>query len=679
MGWSVPATVCEYSSSVRNMNNVDRFDWQLLTSDSKQRSAVITGIEEIANLIRRYAEIEHLYLGNEQYRLSNDLDAAVIRLYSQVLEYEARAACQFNRRVAIQAARNVLGVDSWDTMLESVKQSATDCEILAKIIDAEDQRKRLERLETLVTSQNKLIEDLVLQTHGTPPMKNRLAELKTARDEETAWQHMTEGSQCCESLRTTDYLFHKEKIPDRITGTCQWFLDHRKYKEWLRNERSWLWVTADPGCGKSVLSRFLVDHCLRFLTDETRADSVCYFFFKDDSEETKSATHAMCAILHQLFSQKSQLVRYALPAFRLNGTKLTRFFDELWDIFVSATDDPEAGTTVCVLDAIDECSEVTRTILIRRLAKYYSERQSIAKFQSLVTSRPNTSIGDQFWLHDIDPASIQLMGENEAEIEAIRVEIRLVIEEKVKQFNNLRRRKGIDDDAHIEILECLNGVENRTYLWVSLIFPELERHAGLSKKKLLGAIHTIPKTVDDAYEKILAQSNDYGKARTMLHIVVAAARPLTLSEMNIALAFRPDYRHAEEIDLDPDVSFRTTVRELCGLFVSIRESKIYLIHQTAKDFLISAQSETLTRGLGRTWKHSLYLSDSERVLAKACIFYLSLETFGIDALNVDQLKTWEIRSLPAFSTLMKENAFLNYSSNHVSLFHYPTHLGLRIS
>lgn len=93
--------------------------------------------------------------------------------------------------------------------------------------------------------------------------------------------------------------------------------------------------------------------------------------------------------------------------------------------------------------------------------------------------------------------------------------------------------------------------------------------------------------------------------------------------------------------------------------MSIRDSKIYLIHQTEKDFLISARSETLTRVLGRTWKHSLYVSDSERALAKACIFYLSLETFGTDALNVGQLKTWQIRSLPALLTLMKENAFLD--------------------
>lgn len=640
-----------------------------MTNDSKQRGAAITGIEEIAKLIRRYAEIEHLYLNDEQYRLSNDLEAAIIKLYSHILEYEARAACHFNRRVAVQTVRNIVGLDSWDSMLESVKQSAINCEILAKIIDTEDQRKRMESLETLFSNQNKEIEELlrVSQMEDTRYLKRHLAELKTAREDKTARQHMTEESRCCESLRTTDYQFHKEKNPDRVPGTCQWFLNHPKYQEWRRREGSWLWVTADPGCGKSVLSRFLIDHCLKSLTDGTGRDSVCYFFFKDDSDENKSATHAMCAFLHQLFSQKRQLVRHALPAFRLNGTKLPQLFDELWDILLSAAGDPEAGTIICVLDALDECSESTRTILIRRLAEYYSKRKSTAKLRFLVTSRPNTPIGDQFWQHNIDPTSIQLMGENEAEVEAISVEIGLVVEEKVKQFNNLRRRKGIDDDTHIEILNHLNGIENRTYLWVSLIFPELERHAGLSRKKLLAVIHTVPTTVDEAYEKILAHSNDYEVARKMLHIVVAAHRPLTLAEMNIALAIRPNHCRTEELDLEPDVSFRVTVRELCGLFVSIRDSKIHLIHQTAKEFLMGVGLEGLTLGLGSPWKSSFDPHSSELVLAKACIFYLSLETFGIEAFDVGHLETWEIKRHPSFSTLIHDNLFLNYASNYVGL------------
>lgn len=133
------------------------------------------------------------------------------------------------------------------------------------------------------------------------------------------------------------------------------------------------------------------------------ADSVCYFFFKGDNEETKSATHAMCAIPPRLFLQKSQLVRHASPAFRLNRTKLPQLFGELWDIFTSATSDPAGGITFCVLDALDECSELTRMNLIKILAKYFSERKSIAKLQFLVTSQLNISIGDQFW-HNIDSA-----------------------------------------------------------------------------------------------------------------------------------------------------------------------------------------------------------------------------------------------------------------------------------
>ena len=674
MGWSVYAALCGYSCSTCNSTNVDRCDWQLLTNDSKQRDAAITGIEEITKLIRRYAEIEHLYLSNEQYRLSADLDAAVIKLYSQILEYEARAACQFNRRVAVQTLRNIIGVDGWDSMLESVKQLATNCEILAKIIDTEDRRKRMERLETVFTNQNKEIEELlrVSQVEDTRYRQTHLAELKIAREEETAWQHMAEESRCFESLRTTDYLFHKEKNPDQIPGTCQWFLNHPRYQEWCRKEGSWLWVTADPGCGKSVLSRFLIDHCLRSPTDKIGADSVCYFFFKDDSEENKSATHAMCAILHQLFSQKGQLVRHALPAFRLNGKKLAQLFDELWDILVSAAGDPEAGTTFCVLDALDECSESTRTILIRKLAKHYSERKSASRLQFLVTSRPNTPIGDQFWQHNIDPASIQLMGENEAEVEAISVEIGLVIEEKVKQFNNLRRRKGVDDDTHVEILDHLNSIENRTYLWVSLIFPELERNAGLSKKRLLAVIHTIPSTVDEAYEKILAHSNDYDQARKLLHIVVAAKRPLTLAEMNLALAIGPDHRRTAEIDLEPDKYFQVTVRELCGLFVSIRDSKIYLIHQTAKEFLIGVESEDLTLDHGKPWKSSLDPDESDLLLAKACIYYLSLETFGIEALEVSQLTLkWDGQYSRTFRTLINKYPFYQYASDHVSLPLFP--------
>jgi hypothetical protein len=179
------------------------------------------------------------------------------------------------------------------------------------------------------------------------------------------------------------------------------------------------------------------------------------------------------------------------------------------------------------------------------------------------------------------------MGENERGIKAISTEIGLVIKEKIRQFNGIRRRRGVADDARTAIQEQLDRINNRTYLWVSLIFPELEKNEGLAKHNLMNIIDTIPSTADEAYERILVRSSDPALAKRLLHIVVAAVRPLTLAEMSVALSIREDSKSLDSLGLEPEPSFRTRVRELCGLFVVINDSKIYLIHQTAKDFLVA--------------------------------------------------------------------------------------------
>ena len=136
--------------------------------------------------------------------------------------------------------------------------------------------------------------------------------------------------------------------------------------------------------------------------------------------------------------------------------------------------------------------------------------------------------------------------------------------------------------------------------------------------------------------------------------------------MNLALAIGAEHCHTEDIDLEPDVSFQVTVRELCGLFVSIRDSKIDLIRQTAKEILIGVESEDLTLDHRKAWKSSLDPYESVLVLAKACIFYLSLETFGIEALEDRRLRTWKIQYHPTFLTLINKHPFFDYASNHVS-------------
>lgn len=154
-----------------------------------------------------------------------------------------------------------------------------------------------------------------------------------------------------------------------MPGTCEWVLHHPKYRAWAESSRDGLlWISADPGCGKSVLAKSLIDMELK----STETHTVCYFFFKDN-EKQGSLTTALCAILHQLFSRQRHLIRHAIPAWGSDGIKLSGETSELWRIWLAAARDPEANNVTCVLDALDECDNTERTKLISLLTEFYRE------------------------------------------------------------------------------------------------------------------------------------------------------------------------------------------------------------------------------------------------------------------------------------------------------------------
>ena len=122
------------------------------------------------------------------------------------------------------------------------------------------------------------------------------------------------------------------------------------------------------------------------------------------------------------------------------------------------------------------------------------------------------------------------------------------------------------------------------------------------------------------------------QAKRLLHVIVAAFKPLTLQEMNVALAIDERLEEGErcqsfdDLDITSTERFRDKIRGLCGLFVSVIDSRVYLIHLTAKEFLVARtdvgqvnQPDGLTSSI---WKHSLMPIDSNFVLARICIFCL---------------------------------------------------------
>ena len=444
---------------------------------------------------------------------------------------------------------------------------------------------------------------------------------------------------------TSNYNGDKYLITRPARGTCEWFLNDKKYEEWRSKQRpSLLWVAADPGCGKSVLSSFLVDELRNPKSKSAFSGSVCFFFFKDDDARRKSATSALCALLHQLFDAKKSLIQCAKIEFQKKGHRFTEELQSLWNTLTAAAE-KDCGNIICILDGLDGCEKSSGELLIDHLVLFYSESKSqtpksFLKF--LVTSRPYSWIENKF--HELSEVRLTAT-------DSISEDIKAVVSDRVK---SIASKRGIKETSRILSLENrLVSNADGTFLWVDLMLKMLEESVETSEKTFTDILEKPPRGLDSVYEKILERCHDRSKARYILQIIVAAFRPLTLTEMKVALATKPNHKSID--DLRPYIysNIESSLKQLCGLFVRVENSKIYLIHQTAKEFLMRQPDELWPEnrsegnapdGLGRpllesahhvhtnppnisSWMHTLDSIESNGVFAEICISYLLFSEF----------------------------------------------------
>ncbi|KAF1817296.1 hypothetical protein P152DRAFT_463500 [Eremomyces bilateralis CBS 781.70] len=411
-----------------------------------------------------------------------------------------------------------------------------------------------------------------------------------------------------QALRTStfDYKQFKDRNSSRLRDTCQWVLHHDNFRNWKdSSSSSLLWISADPGCGKSVFTKSLAGDL-----KNTDGHTTCYFFFKDDDVQ-KSAVTALAALLHQLFRRKPTLIKYTMLDFAANGDKLSQPSHTLWSILIKTVADRNTGEVFCVLDALDECAEAGQYQIITALSSFYQQAISgnnTSQLKICVTSHPYPDIKRRFTDLTSNFPTIRLRGKQESD--KISHEINQVIKWRVSQFGSeLKLNNSEQSNLETELLTICH----RTYLRVTLIFDIIRKMIRPTSRKLKAVISGLPSTVDEAYEAILTkmEEDDRPQARKLLYIVVGATRPLTLKEMNIALDIEDHHRSYN--DLEPDLDDKRGLK---------LDRNVYLIHQTAKEFLLT-KSEAAAIG----WKHSLVPTDSELLMARVCLIYLSLTEF----------------------------------------------------
>jgi len=78
--------------------------------------------------------------------LAEDFKKKRLKLYSQILEFEARLVCYFSSEVKM--LRDLAGWDSWDKMVKNIKTLAELTDNDRQIIDAEKMNAGITKLDT---------------------------------------------------------------------------------------------------------------------------------------------------------------------------------------------------------------------------------------------------------------------------------------------------------------------------------------------------------------------------------------------------------------------------------------------------------------------------------------------------------------------------------------------------
>ena len=364
-----------------------------------------------------------------------------------------------------------------------------------------------------------------------------------------------------------------------LEGSYKWILGNREFQKWRDDEQSrLLWIKGDAGKGKTMLLIGIIKE-LTELTSNTGLLS--FFFFQGTDFQLNNATALLRGLIYLLLIKQKILISHLRTEYNRAGKALfedTNAFYALSEIFRNMLQDPRLTTTCLIIDALDECETG-----LPELLKLITETAvaSSTRVKWIVSSRDRPDIDRQLALGD---AHVKLSLELNAEHVSHAVDV--YIDHKVSQITSMDRDEALKDQVRHKMRQKADG----TFLWVAFVFEELQ---DVLKGEVLQVLEEVPADLIPLYDRMMEKIRLLKRrhpefCRLILSTTTLAFRPLHLLELWVLAGLKGEISNIGELE---------RVIKLCGSFLTIREDHIYLIHQSAKDYLSNnASSEIFPTG-----------------------------------------------------------------------------------
>ncbi|KAL9619052.1 MAG: hypothetical protein Q9160_006307 [Pyrenula sp. 1 TL-2023] len=367
---------------------------------------------------------------------------------------------------------------------------------------------------------------------------------------------------------------------ERVLGTCEWLPTQENYRMWLSELGiQVLCLEGNPGTGKTMMSTFLIETIQARAAKHPEKTHLAYYFCKNADDDRNNAAGILRGLIWQILRQsKDKLINYIVDPFKDRGKDRALFDDvhALWDILINMTKADTFQELFIVIDGIDECQEGSREQLLHNIRSLASQGSASSTVRFILCGRPIVSFGptsDAFRKIRIDTEKI-----SDDLPRFIDARVRETAEEKSWPSN-------LTEDVREHLIKTAEG----TFLYVGLFLEQVKKLRPSEVDRQLSE-HELPKSLQGIYARILREMPmcDKPAAAWILHCVICSVRPLTVEELATA-------RYVEEIGLqdrslpssEEAERFLDTL-ELCKSLLVQSNGTITIIHQTVKDFLMSA-------------------------------------------------------------------------------------------
>ncbi|KAL8992519.1 MAG: hypothetical protein Q9169_007042 [Polycauliona sp. 2 TL-2023] len=386
-----------------------------------------------------------------------------------------------------------------------------------------------------------------------------------------------------------DLLFFRDRW---MPGSCEWVCSRPNFLSWLHgttNASRILWINGLPGCGKSVLSSFIIGRL------QDMGHSCQYYFFRFGDHNKRTVNALLRSLAYQAAVSLPEL-RHHFQKMAEDGVKLEKAEGKpIWQkLFASKLCRIHARKPLYwVIDGLDECE--APKLLLSLLSSVSSSQIPL---RIILVGRKTQPLSDAF--QRIDPSlHVDELPANEIEDDLTRY-----VEREVEY---MRGDSGIK--AHIVQTVCEKA--NGNFLWVHLVLKEiLQCHTEIA---ITQALEDMPPELEPLYQRMeiaLSKSlrpSDRSLSVAILTWVICSQWALTLEELSEAL--KPEFSNV--LDL------RHTISQVCGDFVVVdAKGRAEIVHQTAREYLSKTPN----------LDHSIVLHEGHQKLVMKCISYLSSPT-----------------------------------------------------